>query len=166
MKEIRKADLTSPKDADAVVFLVNAYAMDPMGGGQELSEYAKRNLSAELRRRPHCSVFLAYCDDRPAGLAVCFEGFSTFQCRPILNIHDIVVAKNYRGQGLCRELLAEVEAFALQCGCCKLTLEVLEGNTVAEKAYRNFGFRGYELDPALGKAMFYEKELRGEGSGP
>ncbi|NBD39025.1 MAG: GNAT family N-acetyltransferase [Verrucomicrobia bacterium] len=160
MRKIRKADLTSPRDAEAVVFLVNAYAMDPMGGGQELSGYAKRNLAAELRRRPHCSVFLAYWDDRPAGLAVCFEGFSTFQCRPVLNIHDIVVAKELRRQGLGKDLLKEVEAFAIQRGCCKLTLEVLEGNTVAEQAYRNFGFRGYELDPKLGKAMFYEKELK------
>ena len=160
MREIRKADLTSSRDADAVVFLVNAYAMDPMGGGQELSDYAKRNLAAELRRRPHCSVFLAYCDDRPAGLAVCFEGFSTFRCRPVLNIHDIVVAKEFRRQGLGTDLLQAVEAFALKAGCCKLTLEVLEGNTPAERAYRNFGFRGFELDPQLGKAMFYEKELK------
>ena len=41
----------------------------------------------------------------------------------------------------------------------KLTLEVLEGNSVAQSAYRAFGFEGYELDPQMGKALFWQKKL-------
>lgn len=44
--------------------------------------------------------------------------------------------------------------------CCKLTLEVLEGNKLAQQVYRRFGFQGYELDPKMGRALFYEKKLR------
>jgi hypothetical protein len=36
---------------------------------------------------------------------------------------------------------------------------VLEGNTIAMAAYRSLGFEGYQLDPALGKALFWEKKL-------
>ena len=51
------------------------------------------------------------------------------------------------------------EAIALSLGCCKLTLEVLEGNTVAHAAYKACGFAGYELAPNIGKAMFWQKKL-------
>ena len=40
-----------------------------------------------------------------------------------------------------------------------MTLEVLEGNEIAQHAYRSFGFAGYELDPRMGKAMFWQKKL-------
>ena len=56
-------------------------------------------------------------------------------------------------------MLDEVERIAKEKGCCKLTLEVLEGNIVAKKAYEKFGFSSYELDPATGKALFWEKVL-------
>ena len=44
-------------------------------------------------------------------------------------------------------------------GCCKLTLEVLEGNRGALEAYLQSGFRAYALDPAMGTAIFLEKLL-------
>jgi len=39
------------------------------------------------------------------------------------------------------------------------TLEVLSGNTGAEKLYRRVGFAYYELDPAMGQAGFMQKRL-------
>jgi len=56
-------------------------------------------------------------------------------------------------------LLAEAEQIAIGLGCCKLTLEVLEGNAVAQAAYKASGFAGYQLDPKMGKAMFWQKKL-------
>jgi hypothetical protein len=60
---------------------------------------------------------------------------------------------------LSKLLLQEVEEIALDLGCCKLTLEVLEGNHVAQSAYKAFGFSGYELNPKMGKTLFWEKKL-------
>ena len=156
---ILSADLSSPSHAAAIVYLLNEYAKDDMGGGAELSAFAKDNLIAELRKRQGVHVVLAFVDGSPAGLAICFEGFSTFACKPLLNIHDIVVAKDHRGRGIAKRLLAKAEEIAINLGCCKLTLEVLEGNTVAQAAYKASGFAGYELDPGLGKAMFWQKKL-------
>jgi ribosomal protein S18 acetylase RimI-like enzyme len=48
---------------------------------------------------------------------------------------------------------------ARERGCCKLTLEALEGNTGAIALYRSVGFVAYELDPAMGRAGFLEKLL-------
>ncbi len=86
------------------------------------------------------------------GVAICFEAFSTFACRPVLNIHDFAITPVYQGRGLARELLLEVE---------KVALEVLEGNQVAKHVYEKFGFAGYELDPAMGQALFLEKKFSG-----
>mgnify|MGYP000614993650 CR=1 FL=1 len=108
-------------------------------------------------------VLVASCrwrgERRPVGLINCVEGFSTFAGRPLLNVHDIVVHEDFRRQGIARALLAHVEAMARQRGCCKLTLEVLEGNHGARRAYLDFGFEGYQLDPAMGQALFFEKKL-------
>ncbi|MDP3165545.1 MAG: GNAT family N-acetyltransferase, partial [Hydrogenophaga sp.] len=56
-------------------------------------------------------------------------------------------------------MLAEVEAIARERGACKLTLEVLQGNTPAIKLYERIGFAGYQLDPTLGSAQFLQKWL-------
>ncbi|WP_267313813.1 hypothetical protein [Limnobaculum xujianqingii] len=32
-------------------------------------------------------------------------------------------------------------------------------NEIAKGSYRKFGFSGYELDPQMGKAVFWQKKL-------
>ncbi|MCW8920266.1 MAG: GNAT family N-acetyltransferase [Sedimenticola sp.] len=159
MLDIQQADLTLPSHAQAVVDLLDAYACDPMGGGQPLQECVRSGLIGELQKRNDVLILLAFVDGTPVGLMNCFEGFSTFKCKPLLNIHDVVVLKAYRGQGIAQKLFAAVEKIALQRGYCKLTLEVLEGNKVAQSVYRQVGFSDYELDPATGRALFWEKVL-------
>lgn len=159
MIDIVEADLSLPTHTKALIQLMEAYALDPMGGGQGLSNYVTRNLPAELAKRESAHVIIAFVDEQPAGLVICLEGFSTFSCRPLLNIHDVMVALPYRRRGLSKLLLLKVEEIALKLDCCKLTLEVLEGNDVAQAAYKVFGFSGYELNPQMGKALFWEKKL-------
>ena len=146
-------------DGDALLGLLDAYAADPMGGGKPLPEPVKAALVPGLKARSDYFGFIAFREGRPAGLVNCFEGFSTFLARPLMNIHDVVVLPEFRGQGLSLRLLDRVETLALARGCCKLTLEVLSGNAVAKAAYERFGFAGYALDPAAGEAVFWEKSL-------
>lgn len=159
MVEIINADLSLPKHAEALLTLLNEYALDLMGGKEALSEFVKTNLVAELKRRPSAHVILAFVEANPAGLMIGFEGFSTFACKPLINIHDVVVVEKYRGRGLSKEMLSHMEKIAQDIGCCKLTLEVLEGNSVAQSLYRSCGFEGYSLDPTMGKALFWQKKL-------
>lgn len=154
-----KADLNQAAHAAALIETLDAYACDAMGGGQRLSDDVRENLARELLKRPTAHVFLAFDGTTPAGLATCIEGFSTFSCKPLLNLHDLAVMPAYRGQGVARQLLARIEQEARALGCCKLTLEVLEGNTVARSLYRAVGFEGYELKAETGKAMFMQKLL-------
>jgi len=151
------ADYLNSQHAQDISYLLNCYAEDPMGGGEPLSENVKTNLANELSKLPHAFSVICYVDDKPAGLINCFEAFSTFKCKPLINIHDIVVVGEFRGVGICQKMLASVEKVAKEKGCCKITLEVLEGNEVARNSYLKFGFDGYELDPEMGKAMFWQK---------
>lgn len=159
MIEVIEADLGQTEHAEALVMLLDSYARDPMGGGNGLSDYAKANLAASLQQRDDSIVLLAYRDGRPVGVTTCIEGFSTFACQPLLNIHDIAVLPEHRGQGVATSMLEVAEAIALQRGCCKLTLEVLSGNNTAQAVYARFGFARYELDPSKGQAQFWHKPL-------
>ena len=159
MFDILPADLENPRHCDAILDLLRHYAMDPMGGGEPLSDYAQKNLIAELRKRSDVFVLLAFEGGQAVGLINCFEGFSTFQARPLMNIHDVVVHEEFRGRGLAALMLEQVEKLARGRHCCKLTLEVLQGNRSARSAYRKAGFAPYRLDPKMGEALFWEKKL-------
>jgi GNAT superfamily N-acetyltransferase len=159
MADIQIADFSNPSHASAIVYLLNEYAKDDMGGGAPLSTFTQVNLVKEMAKRPTIHVVLAFVDGKPAGLINCIEGFSTFACKPLLNIHDVVVLAQYRGQGISSQLLKKAQAIAESLGCCKLTLEVLEGNKLAQAAYIANGFAGYQLDPEMGRAMFWQKKL-------
>lgn len=157
--EVVQADYADEKHRYEIPMLLDAYASDPMGGGTPLSPDVKHNLVSELSKRPYAFTVIAYVNGEPAGLANCFEAFSTFACKPLVNIHDIAVIAKFRGLGISQMLLEKVEEIAQSKGCCKLTLEVLGNNAVAQGAYKKFGFCAYELDPAAGSAQFWEKKL-------
>ncbi|WP_205880039.1 GNAT family N-acetyltransferase [Lampropedia aestuarii] len=154
-----RANLHDPLHAQALVDLLDGYACDPMGGGEPLPPLTRANLAQALASRPGTYVILAFCDGQGAGLLNAIEGFSTFACKPILNVHDVAVAKAFQGQGLSRLLFAEAEAIAREIGACKLTLEVLNGNTLAKAAYSRFGYAPYALDAQMGQAEFWQKLL-------
>jgi ribosomal protein S18 acetylase RimI-like enzyme len=159
---ICRADYANPVHARALVAVLDAYARDPMGGGEGLSDFAKAHVVAELAARPQAYSVLAFADStqaQPVGLVNCIEGFSTFACRALVNVHDVAVLASYRGQGVAERMLALAEDIARQRGACKLTLEVLSGNAGAVRLYQRVGFANYELDPAAGQARFMQKWL-------
>ncbi len=158
--KIIQANYSENKQADEIVYLLNSYASDPMGGGKPLEKYVIDNLAIELSRLPHAFTVICYVNNQAAGLINCFEAFSTFSCKPLVNIHDVIVLRKYRGHGLSQKMLEKVEQIALSRGCCKLTLEVLSGNEVAKSSYAKFGFNCYELDPLAGSALFWQKIIQ------
>lgn len=81
MEEIIRADLGNWQHGQALVWLLNEYAKDEMGGGCALSAEVRAGLAQALAARDNAHVLLAWVDGQPAGVATCFEGFSTFACR-------------------------------------------------------------------------------------
>ena len=165
MTEIRsqlsvdRADYRDPDDATIVIDLLDAYALDPMGGGKPLSDHVRRNLAAGLAEVPGAFSLIARLDGRPVGLANCFTGYSTFAAAPLINVHDVVVLPDARGNGVGQALMAAIEKKARKIEACKITLEVLSGNDRAKAVYERCGFGDYRLDPDSGHALFWQKVL-------
>ena len=160
---ICRADYANRIHASALVLLLDAYARDAAGGGEPLSEFAKIHLVEALAARPQAFSVLAFDDTQPIGLINCIEGFSTFACKPLVNVHDVVVLASHRGQRVGEQMLALVEQIAMERGACKLTMEVLSGNASAMKLYQRIGFADYQLDASMyqqwGSAQFLQKWL-------
>ncbi|MCG6866148.1 MAG: GNAT family N-acetyltransferase [Thiogranum sp.] len=144
---IEAADLDNRRHQGQVVALLDLYSRDAMGNGEPLPEATRAALISGLRRHPASLVLLAWQAQRCVGLCICFEGFSTFQAKPLLNIHDLVVDPAHRNLGVGRALLAAVEAAARERDCCRITLEVRADNGAAQHLYRGVGFR--ESDPVM-----------------
>lgn len=77
--------------------------------------------------------------DEAVGFALFFHNYSTFRGRPGLYLEDYFVAPAARGRGIGRALMARLAAIALERGCTRLDLAVLDWNPTRE-LYRHLGF--------------------------
>ena len=155
---IREANLNDPRDARAVVEVLDSYASDPRGGSEPLAADVRSRLVPMLREHPTTLVLLAFDDEEAVGLAIGFWGMSSFRARPLLNIHDLAVRPGYRGKGVGRALLTAAEARARERDCCKLTLEVQDDNAPARMLYDRFGFHDVVYGNS-GPTRFLSKKL-------
>lgn len=155
--EIIEADYSNANHAEDLVHLVNEYAWDEMGMGAPLGEEVQNHLVDRLSQMPTAFSLLAYNSKKPVGVANCFIGFSTFEARKLVNIHDLAVTPSFRGRGIGEQLLMAVQRKAKKLNCCRLTLEVRKDNP-ARRLYERFGFE--EDDPQM---WFLTKELYGGG---
>lgn len=146
------ADLDSPLHQNGILTLLNMYACEPVAGGKPIADEVQARLIPELRRQTNGKHFLALESGAVVGVAICFIGFSTFRAKPIINIHDLTVHRDYRGRGIGDALLQAVEAEAQRLGCSALTLEVQEDNR-ARRLYERFGFAGGNPDGAASLFM-------------
>ncbi|MCG8673623.1 MAG: GNAT family N-acetyltransferase [Pseudomonadales bacterium] len=156
---IAQADYENQEHRMLIPMLLNEYACDPMGGGEPLKPSVRDALVDELVKVPGAITLLAFNDSEPVGLMNSFIGFSTFAAKPLINIHDVYVRQQWRGQGVSSLMLQRIEQIARELNCCKLTLEVLSNNRSAMKSYIKFGFSDYQLDPETGNALFWQKAL-------
>jgi ribosomal protein S18 acetylase RimI-like enzyme len=156
---VREADLADPEQAAVLVEMLDAYMRDPMEGGSAPSAQVKRDLIPGLRAHPACYVFFALRGEEPVGFAICFLGFSTFNARPLINIHDIFVQASARGTGMGKFLLDRIEAKARSMNGCAITLEVREDNHRARQLYSKFGFERAEVGAQRVPMEFWRKRL-------
>ena len=82
-----RADLHNPAHAAAWRAATQAYANDPMGGSQTLSEEVLARNVAGLADWPTAVVFLAFAaDGGVAGMATTFRGWGTFSNPHAINL--------------------------------------------------------------------------------
>ncbi len=147
-------DWTNPLHRAAALELLDLYAQDEMGGGKPLTDEVKNTLPDKLAAHAGCYSWLAFADEEAVGILNAFLGFSTFQARPLLNIHDVAVRSGRRGGGIGRQLLAAAEAEARRLGCCRISLEIRQDNAIAAHLYQSYGF-----DPGEPRHEFWAMKL-------
>ena len=157
--EIQEADLDNKTHQNAVINLLNLYTLDLHGYNKYLPDTVLNELIPGLKKMPTSLIFLAQAENDFVGMAICFLGFSTFYARPLINIHDFTVKKDFRNSGIGTALIQAVETKAKELNCCKLTLEVQEINVLAMKLHQKTGFIKSMRNKSDGKVLFLSKYL-------
>jgi GNAT superfamily N-acetyltransferase len=116
---------------------------------RELAEYERAPgravaTPADLQRyvfgeHPLAFVVMADWDGAPAGFALWFYSFSTWEGRPGLYLEDLFVRPSFRGLGIGKALLKHLAAVALRRGCTRYVWQVLDWNTPSLEFYKAMG---------------------------
>lgn len=151
---ILQVDLHNELHCAQIIKLLNDYMNDPMGNNAPMDEGLALRIIAGLQSYPGYLGFFALSGDQFAGLANCNQNFSTFKAKPILNIHDFIVAPEFRTIGAGHFLMKGILEYASQNGYCRVNLEVREDNHAAKSLYQKMGFS--ECEPRM---HFWEKNF-------
>jgi GNAT superfamily N-acetyltransferase len=149
-----QVDLNNSEHKVQLIKLLNDYMNDPMGNNRPMPKSLAPQIITGLKGHSGFIGFFALADGQFAALANCNRNFSTFQAKPLINIHDFIVAPEFRKIGAGRFLLEEIINFAQQNGFCRVSLEVREDNLTAKSLYRKMGF-----SDCVPRMMFWEKKL-------
>lgn len=88
---------------------------------------------------PLVHVTLAEWEGRPAGFALWFLNFSTWEGKPGIYLEDLFVSPEFRGRGIGKALLQELAARAVREGWTRFVWQVLDWNTPAIDFYEAHG---------------------------
>ncbi|MDD4968760.1 MAG: GNAT family N-acetyltransferase [Paludibacter sp.] len=147
-------DFENPMHLTALVDLLNHYMTDPMGEAPPLNKIQQLRLVDGLANHPAALVLFVLYDGEIVGLTTCFIIFSTFNVKPYLYIHDLIVYANFRNKGLGKALMEKLIEISIERDYCKITLEVREDNFQAQGLYYRLGFE--ECTPSM---LFWTKKL-------
>ena len=89
--------------------------------------------------QPRFRVLMAEWNGQPAGYAIFFDYYSTFDGRAGLFLEDVYVRDVYRGKGIGKSLLAQIAVIARKEHCFGVRWQVLDWNTPAIDFYRKLG---------------------------
>ncbi|MHA7112441.1 N-acetyltransferase family protein [Sunxiuqinia elliptica] len=137
-------DLTNETHEKQLLRLLDIYMQDEMGKGAPMNQNMAPKIMKGLRTYSGYLGFFAVADGEYAALANCNHDFSTFQAKPLINIHDFVVHPDFRGKGAGLFLLEGIAAFAREHGYCRINLEVRHDNVGARKLYQKAGYNDCE----------------------
>lgn len=99
----------------------------------ERAEEAVKASVADLERdgwgpAPRFEALIAETAGAPVGFALYFHNYSTWEGRAGLYLEDLYVRPEARGSGAGRSLMAVLAAIAVERGCARLDLSVLDWN--------------------------------------
>ncbi|MEO0673089.1 MAG: GNAT family N-acetyltransferase [Pseudomonadota bacterium] len=113
----------------------------------EAAEVAFADLETTIARTNGALLVAVDGADTPIGYASLLFGEDDAYIRQDLRryavIEDIYIADRYRGSGVGRALIAELEERARARGVKRLAVSFVARNEVARSTYESFGFRPY-----------------------
>jgi GNAT superfamily N-acetyltransferase len=89
--------------------------------------------------RPSAEVLIAELAGAPAGFALFYGTFSTWEGRPGIWLEDLFVPERHRRAGVGGALLARLAAIAVERGCARLEWHALDWNEPALRFYERLG---------------------------
>ena len=93
---------------------------------------------------PRAHALVAEIDGAPAGFALWYFSFRTFQAKPCLYVEDVFVEPAHRGAGLGRAIFRALARRAVAEGCDRMEWSVLDWNAPAIGFYQTIGARPRE----------------------
>lgn len=147
-------DLKRTSHIKAFKKLLNDYAMDDMGSKKPLYPEQASKVVSDLIKQTNYIGFLVKTETDYVALANCFINYSTFRGKQLLNIHDYIVAPQYRKSGVGSFMMDEIVYYCESQGYCRVNLEVREDNVKAKALYEKSGF-----NPCEPNMLFWEKNL-------
>jgi GNAT superfamily N-acetyltransferase len=135
MLKIRKASLD---DIPLILEFIRELADYERAPGEAVATYE------DLRRdgfsgEPRFYVEIAEWAGEPAGFALWFFNYSTWQGRPGLYLEDLFVRPQFRKKGIGKALLTNLAKVAVEKGCGRYQWQVLDWNTPAIEFYESLG---------------------------
>lgn len=94
--------------------------------------------------RPPFECLIAESEGEPVGFALYFHNYSTWRGKPGIYVEDIYVPERLRGHGIGQALFAEVGRLAVERGCARIELAVLEWNRPSIEFYEKHGAVGLD----------------------
>jgi GNAT superfamily N-acetyltransferase len=118
---------------------------------RELAEYerapdAVTAVEADLLRdgfgpEPRFRAIVAEVEGEPAGFALFFFSYSTWQGRKGLYLEDLFVRPRFRGRGVGKALFVHLARLAVDEGCGRFQWQVLDWNQPSIEFYEAMGAR-------------------------
>ncbi len=130
--------LAVPQDVPTILRFIRELAIYEKEPGSVLAT------AADLHRDgfgpvPRFHVFLAEWERQPAGFALYFYNYSTWQGHHGIHLEDLFVLPEFRKRGIGKALLTKVAGVAVVEGCPRLEWNVLDWNQPAIAFYHGMG---------------------------
>lgn len=124
----------------------------------EREAHSVRVTASDLRQQmqkenPPFECAIAELDGKPAGFALYFYAYSTWEGKQTLYLEDLYVSPEFRGTGAGASLMAHLAAVASEKNCARFEWSVLDWNERAINFYNRIGAKPvagwtrYRVDP-------------------
>jgi len=128
----------TPEDAATILGFITELAVYEKAG-HEVAATEETIRASIFGEGSVTEAVILEADGRPAGFAVWFYSYSTWQAKNGLYLEDLYVAPDYRGTGAGKMLLKHLASIAVEKGCGRFEWSVLDWNEPAIRVYDAIG---------------------------